>query len=74
MVSRGDFVYHGDHLTYPQGKVLLSCVGALFSNGLAPTSTWRASRIVRPVPSRTPASRRDRSDGTSASRCITPSI
>ena len=70
MVSRGDFVYHGDHLTYPQGKVLRR--SALQQR----THTYQyvaRQQDVRPVPSRTPASRRARSDGTAASRCITPS-
>ena len=70
VVAKGDFVYHGDHLICPQGKVLR---WSAFHNEPTPTSTWFARRIVRPVPLRIPVFRRDRSDGSSASRCIIPS-
>ncbi len=62
MVAKGDFVYHGDHLVCPQGKVLRR---SAFQHGLAPTSTWLGLEIVSPVPSRRAASRRGRNDASS---------
>ena len=66
MVSKGDFVYRGDHLICPRAR---SSVVVRSTNGSATTSTWRIRRIVRRVPSRTPVSHRGISNGTSALRC-----
>ena len=44
-----------------------------FTYGTTSTSTWRARRIVRDAPSRTPTCRQHINADASASRCITPS-
>ena len=46
MVSKGDFIYRGDHLVCPQGKMLRR---SALQNGTSPTSTWRIKETARPV-------------------------
>ena len=62
MVASGDFVYRGDHLVCPQGKILHR---STYHKRQRSYQTWRVRRIVRPAPSRTPDFRQGKNDVSS---------
>ena len=68
MVAKGDFIYRGDHLICPQGKVLRR---SALQRRDRPISTWPTRRTANPVPSKSGACHPTRNEGTWPSACIT---
>ena len=73
MVSRGGFVYHGDRLVCPQGKILRQGLRSTVGNG-----AYQYCRTSKRLPgvsqSRTPVSHRDKNAATSACHDVSPRV